>query len=215
MCVFKCLLEGEKVKVLFIDDHPLINRGLASYLEETGRFSVCGQVNSLTEAKQFIQDAVSDFPSLIILDILLGEENGLDFLPFLENFCRAKNIPKPPVLICSVLEDPFRIQTALKMGASGYVSKTGNISDLLNAIDTILRGKRFVTDEYSIKLDESLGSYTQFTKREFEILHQVKQSKTNQQIAKTLSISLRTVENHISNIYFKTGKNNRLELMQL
>jgi len=203
------------VKVLFIDDHPLINRGLASYLEETGRFSVYGQVNSLTEAKQFIQDAVSDFPSLIILDILLGEENGLDFLPFLENFCRANNIPKPPVLICSVLEDPFRIQTALKMGASGYVSKTGNISDLLNALDAILQGKRFVTDEYSIKLNESSGAYTQFTKREFEILHQVKQSKTNQQIAKTLSISLRTVENHISNIYFKTGKNNRLELMQL
>jgi len=205
------------MRVLLIDDHPLINSGLASYLEETGRFSVMAQLNSLSEAIRFIEKAPAKtgLPSLVILDILLGEENGLDFLPFLENFCRENNVSKPPVLVCSVLEDPFRIQTALKLGASGYVPKTGSKADLLCAIDTVLRGEIYITGEHNVKLNEASGTYTKFTKREFQVLDLIKQNKTNQQIAKTLSISIRTVENHISNIYFKTGKDNRLELMKL
>ncbi|MCL2763280.1 MAG: response regulator transcription factor [Treponema sp.] len=192
----------------------MINSGLAAYLEETGRFSVSGQVNSLAEAVCFIEKAKT-IPSFVILDILLGEENGLDFLPFLDNFCRKKNIPKPPVLVCSVLEDPFRIQTALKLGASGYVPKTGTKIELLCAIDTVLRGEMYITNDHTIKLNEVSGTYTPFTKRELEVLHLIKQSKTNQQIAKIMGISIRTVENHLSNIYFKTGKENRLELIQL
>ena len=207
------------MKVLLIDDHPLINSGLASYLEETGRFSVSGQVNTLAEAVNFIKEAAAsktgNFPSLVILDILLGEENGLDFIPFLNDFCRVKKLSKPPVLICSVLEDPFRIQTALKLGASGYIPKTGNKADLLCAIDTVLRGETYITDEHNIKINESYGVYTQLTKRELQVLNFIKQNKTNQQIAKVMGINIRTVENHISNIYFKTGKDNRLELMKL
>ena len=206
------------MKVMLIDDHPLINSGLTAYLEETGRFTINAQINTLSEAKRFIEKSASSkesFPDIIILDILLGEENGLDFLPFLEHFCRNKNKKAPPVLICSVLEDPFRIQSALKMGASGYISKTGSKTDLLRAIDTVLRGDIFITGDHTAKINETCGAYTLFTRRELEILNLIKQSKTNQEIAKTLGISIRTVENHISNIYFKTGKENRLELMKL
>ena len=202
------------MEVLLIDDHPLVNAGLASCLEETGRFSVSGQANSLAEATRFIEKA-EKLPSLIILDILLGEENGLDFLLFLKGFCREKKIPKPPVLICSVLEDPFRIRTALKMGASGYVSKSGSNDDLLGAIDVVLRGEIYLAGDHNAKLSEASGVYNQFTKRELEVLHLIKQNKTNQEIAKAMAISIRTVENHISNIYFKTGTENRLDLLKL
>jgi len=206
------------MNVLLIDDHPLINRGLASYLEETGRFKVSGQVNSLAEAKQFIEATAeqrANIPDLIILDIMLGEENGLDFLPFLDNFCKRKTIFKPPVLICSVLEDPFRIQTAIKLGASGYILKTGNMNDLLKAIDNVLNGEKHIIDIHNIRLNAVSGKYSYFTKRELEVLDLIKQNKTNQQIAKIMYISVRTVENHVSNIYIKTGKQNRLELITL
>ena len=202
------------LQVLLIDDHPLINYGLSSCLEETGRFSVAGQVNSLGEAIGFIRESEA-LPSLIILDIMLGEENGLDFLPLLENFCRAKKLSKPPVLVCSVLEDPFRIQAALKLGAAGYVPKTGSKAELLSAIDTVLGGELYISGEHSVKLSEASGLYAGFTKRELDVLNLVKQNKTNQQIAKALDISIRTVENYISNIYFKTGAENRQELMNL
>jgi len=202
------------MEVLLIDDHPLTNNGLASCLEETGRFSVSGQANTLSEARRFIEES-KNLPSLIVLDILLGEENGLDFLPFLKSFCREKRVPIPPVLVCSVLEDPFRMQAALKSGASGYIPKTASKAELLKDIDTVLRGDVYITGEYAIKLSKSLGVYEQFTKRELEVLNYIKQNKSNQEIAATMGISIRTVENHISNIYFKTGCGSRLELEKL
>jgi len=202
------------MEVLLIDDHPLTNNGLASCLEETGRFTVSGQVNSLSEAKRFIEES-KNLPSLIVLDILLGEENGLDFLPFLKCFCRGRRVSMPPVLVCSVLEDPFRIQTALKSGASGYIPKTGTKAELLIAIDTVLQGEVYISGEHAVKLSKSLGAYEQFTKREIEVLNLIKQNKSNQEIAKALYINIRTVENHISNIYFKTGCGSRLELEKL
>jgi len=207
------------MKVLLIDDHQMVNAGLASILEETGNFNITGQINSLTQAKDFLETAVSSkkeqFPSLIILDILLGDENGLDFLPFLETFCKKNKITKPPVLVCSILEETFRIQSALKMGASGYICKTGSNSELLNAIKKILNGETYIPNEYSTKVLSTLGLYEKFTKRELEIFEMIKINKTNKQISQELSINIRTVENHISNLYFKTGASNRIELLKL
>jgi NarL family two-component system response regulator LiaR len=207
-------LKETPLQVLLIDDHPLLSYGLVSCLEETGRFYVCGQAGSLEKARQLIKELTS-LPSLIILDILLGEENGLDFLPFLQDFCKTKNIPQPPVLVCSVLEDPFRIQTALKLGACGYVPKTGDKAELLHAIDTVLGGKVYITGRHTVKLDESSVSFAELTKREREVLNLIKLNKTNREIATALAINIRTVENNISKIYFKTVASNRQELLTL
>jgi len=203
------------MNVLLVDDHPMVNSGLAFCLEETGRFRIMGQANSLAQAVSFIEKDKKNIPSLVILDILLGEENGLDFLLFLDKFCRENKKPKPYVLVCSVLEEPFRIQTALKMGASGYISKSGNKTELLNAIDAVLRGDIYISGEHSEKVMKSYGIYSKFTKREMEILNLIKLNKSNKQIASALSLSIRTIENHISNIYFKTGTENRQELIKL
>ena len=209
---------------LLIDDHPVTTAGLAAYLVETGRFTHTACVKTLAEAEQYIETASEDSshenflhegPSLIILDIQLGAENGLDFLPFLETHCRKMKLPKPPVLVCSVLEEPFRIQNALKLGASGFVPKAGNKDDLLEAIETVLKGEIYLPTGHAEKVSEFSGTYAQLTKREIEVLNLVKFNKTNQEIAKTMYVSLRTVENHISNIYFKTNCTDRQDLMRL
>jgi len=157
------------------------------------------------------------YQKLIILDLLLGEDNGLDFLPMLENFCqnKKKSVLKPPVLVCSALGDSFKIQTALKLGASGFLSKTGGKDELLKAIDTILSGKVYISSEVNIKLKESSGIYAKFSKREIDVINLLKAGKTNKQIADALSINLRTVENYISKIYFKTGFSSREEVQKL
>ena len=203
------------MNVLLVDDHPMVSSGLATIIEETGRFTVAGQANTLSEAKHFIETHEKELPSLIILDIMLGEENGLDFIHYLKSFCRKNNKKKPPVLVCSVLEEPFRIQSALEMGASGYLPKTGSKQELLKAIDTVLRGETFISEEHSVKVMKSYGLYAKFTKREMEILNLIKNNKSNKQIADELSLNFRTVENHISNIYFKTGTENRQDLLKL
>ena len=202
------------MKVLLIDDHPMLNAGIVTILESTGLFTVCGQAQSLAQAKNIIEKSETP-PSLIILDLLLGEDNGLDFLPMLENYCRDKKIAKPPVLVCSALGDSFKIQTALKLGAAGFLSKTGGKAELLKAIDTILCGKVYVSGEINVKLSESSRIYAKFTKREVDVINLLKANKSNKQIADMMSISLRTVENYISKIYFKTGFSSREEVQRL
>jgi len=210
------------MEVLLIDDHPMLNAGIVSILEQTGLFTVCAQAQSLKEAMDVIEkaDAQLSMPSLIILDMLLGEDNGLDFLPMLEKYCHNKKIEgepvkKPPVLVCSALGDPFKIQTAFKLGASGFLSKTGGKDELLKAIDTILGGKTYISSELNIKLEENASLYAKFSKRETNVIDLIKLNKTNKQIADALSINLRTVENYISRIYFKTGFSSKEEVQKL
>ena len=216
------------MEALLIDDHQFVNMGLASCLEETGRFSVTRQAGTLGEAVRFIEQAYEGtsydessceesshgLPSLIILDIMLGEENGLDFLPFLKDFCRKRKRPMPQVIVCSVLEDPIRIQTALELGASGYIPKSGSKADLLDAVDKAMRGEVYISETYNEKINEACGIYTQLTKRELEVYYLLKQNKTNRQIAKELDINIRTIENYVSNIYFKMGIKSRLDLLK-
>lgn len=202
------------MEVLLIDDHPMLNAGIVTILEATGLFTVCAQAESLAHAMTIIEKSET-LPPLIILDLLLGEDNGLDFLPMLEKYCRNKKIPMPRVLVCSALGDSFKIQTALKLGAAGFLSKTGGKAELLKAIDTILGGKVYISSELNIKLNESSRIYAKFTKREIDVIDLLKANKTNKQIANALSINLRTVENYISKIYFKTGFSSREEVQKL
>jgi NarL family two-component system response regulator LiaR len=202
------------MNVLLIDDHPLLSAGLVSVLESTKLFTVCAQAESLKQAMNIISES-ENLPSLIILDVMLGEESGLDFLPMLANYCAEKNLVKPSVLVCSAINDSFRVQMALKLGASGYLSKTGGRAELLLAIETILCGKVYISSELKINLETTSDMLAKFTKREAEIINLIKQNKTNPQISRTLSISVRTVENHISKIYFKTGFSTHDEVKKL
>ena len=207
------------MEVLLIDDHPMLNAGIVSILEQTGFFTVCGQAQSLMQAMSIIEGSdtlpQASMPHLIILDLLLGDDNGLDFLPMLENYCQNKKIPKPPVLVCSALGDSFKIQKALKLGAAVFLSKTGGKAELLKAIDSILCGKVYVSDEVNIILEKNSSTYAKLSKREIDVITLLKANKTNQQIANELFLNLRTVENYISKIYFKTGFSSREEIQKL
>lgn len=199
------------MKALLIDDHPMLNAGIVSILESTGLFASCVQAQSLSQAMGVIENAET-MPSLVILDLLLGEENGLDFLAMLENHCKARKLQKPPVLVCSAIADSLKVRSALKLGASGFLSKTGGRDELLEAVAAVLGGKTYVSKELDVKLAENSGLYAKFTKQELVVIDLVKRNKTNKQIADALFISIRTVENYISRIYFKTGFASREEL---
>jgi len=199
---------------LLIDDHPLTNKGIADGLKETGLFPALAQAGSLGEARRRVEE-VGKLPSLIVLDIQLGRENGLDFIPFLQEHCRAKDVPMPPVLVCSAHDDPFRIEAAIKMGAAGYLTKGGNARELSDAVEAVMRGEVYVPAEHAAGLEGISDKYRQLSAREFEIVAMVRQGKTSQQIAADLGLSRRTVEAHLNNIYNKTGAAKRSELQEL
>ena len=160
-------------RVVIIDDHPMMRRGLWDCLIDTGRFFIAGEAESL-EAGRILMENIKLPPDLVVLDIGLGEENGLDFIGVLKNVCAARNMAVPPVLIYSVFEDPFRVQAAVEMGIRGYVSKSAGEAELIRAIDRVLSGERFLEGKFET-MPQSEGDYGLFTRREREILMMVKQ----------------------------------------
>jgi len=198
--------------IILIDDHPLAANGIGAWLNGTGRFTICGTAKNLAEASALMKQP-ENLPDIIILDISLGPEDGLDFIPMLKEICEKRNAPMPGILVCSMHEDPFLIQRAIDSGAGAYVSKSSESGEILTAIDMLLKGGNYINPRYRIKKPKH--SWSLLTRRENEITACIKQNMSNKQIAKRLSITIRTVENHISHIYYKTGASSREELMEL
>ena len=211
------------IEVLMVDDHELINTGVAALLEGTGQYSVAGKAQNLTDAKRFIEESAqvtmqpvgNKMPQLVMLDIQLGNENGLDFITFLKNFCRGKRLKMPNVLVCSILEDHFLMRLALEMGAAGYIPKSSDNEELLRAVSTVCLGKVYVPGKHGDKMVEITDMYELLTRREKEVLALLRQGKSNQSISDFLGISKNTVANIISNIYLKTGIEYREGLLEL
>jgi len=200
------------INIALIDGHPLVTYGMGACLNGTGRFTVCGTAKNLAEASA-LMEKLENLPEIIILDISLGTENGLDFIPVIKEICVRRNAPMPGVLVCSMHEDPFLIRRAIESGAGAYVSKSSETEELLTAIDTLLEGGFYINPKYRVRTPKH--SWSLLTRRENEIVACIKQNMNNKQIAKRLSIAIRTVENHISHIYYKTGASSREELLEL
>ena len=213
--MYTAIYGKQAMDILLIDDHPAVNIGIATILESTGVFTISGQAGTLGQAMDIIEKSET-LPALVLLDLILGEENGLDFLPMLKKYCAGKKIPAPPVLVCSAVGDSFTIQTALKLGAAGYMSKAGGSAELLKGIYSTLGGKIYVSEDLKAKLtEESKRIYAMFTKTEIKVVNLMKAGKTNPEIADQMCISIRTVENYTNKIYFKTGLSGREEVRRL
>lgn len=207
------------IKIMLIEDHPLTRKGFCTFLEDTGDFSVISQAGTLEEAKGIVWEfnqllSTDSVPDVIILDILLNGENGLDFFPFLKQSCEERKRAIPKVLVCSMYEEPSRIRTALDLGAAGYVPKSAREAEFLRAVNIVASGETYLSPELSRRLDNLSALRGKFTKREQDVLFLIKQNYTNQHIAKTLGVNIRTVENNISHMYLKTGCATREELLR-
>ena len=200
------------ISILLIDDHPLAINGIGSWLRGTGRYSISGSAGTIAEACSLL-GKLNKLPEIIILDLSLGAEDGLDFIPALKEICAEKNAVLPGILVCSMYEDPFLIQRALDSGAQAYVAKSAEAGEIIAAIDAILSGNTYVNPKYLIPLQRQ--AWSALTRRENEIVSLVKQSLSTRQIARRLRISMRTVENHLAHIYTKTETASREELADL
>jgi len=185
------------INIVLIDDHPLATNGIGAWLNEKGRYKVSGTAKPIAEAAALMEKP-ENLPEIIILDISLGTEDGLDFIPMIKEICAKRNAPVPGILVCSMYEDPFLIQRAIDLGVRAYVSKSSESGELLAAIDALLEGGFYMNPRYRITTPEN--SWSLLTRRENEIVACIKQNMNNKQIAKRLGIAVRTVENHISHI---------------
>ena len=205
-------------QIVLIDDHPIAIQGVGTMLLSIGRFSIAGTAKNLAEACNLMEQ-IEMWPEILILDISLGKESGLDFIPMLKKICKKRsavcgtNTPgvlTPGVLVCSMHEDYLNIQRAINTGAQGYITKSAEPEEFIAAIETILSGNDYFPKQFSAENPEGISG---LTRRENEIVLLVKQNFNNDQIAELLGINLRTVENHLGNIYTKMGITSRKEIV--
>jgi DNA-binding NarL/FixJ family response regulator len=197
------------IRIVIIEDHPVMRKGLASYFGGTGRWQVMGTASSLAEARELLRHVQAD---IALLDIQLEDGWGLDIIPFVE---KTRPEQQPLMAVYSSFNDYAHVSTALSMGVRAYVCKNRGEEELEAALQTALGGKVYIDDTAHTRLHNTVNLFSLLTKRETEILNLVKSGLSNKQIAVRLAISRRTVENILSCAYDKTGIRSRLDLERL
>jgi len=193
-------------KIIIIEDHPVMRKGLADYFAGTGRWQVMGTASTLAEAKELASRVYAD---IFLLDIQLEDGWGLDIIP-----CLAKE-PRPIMAVYSSFDDYAHVSAALGMGVQAYICKRRGEQELEAALRATLDGTPYIDDTVQSKQTKTVNLFSLLTKRETEIFRLVTQGLSNRQIADNLKISLRTVENILSCVYDKTGIRSRAELERL
>lgn len=192
--------QGKPKRIFLIDDHPAVRQGVKLLLAEEDHI-VCGEAGGSAETLERIGPSHVD---LALLDISLGEENGLECIAEL----RKRGIA---VLVYSMHEDAVTIDKAFAAGANGYVSKREQPDVLLAAVSDVLAGNRHISPRSAQSLAKRSVSSPQsdretlLSDREKQILFRIGRGESNPEIAAALSIGVRTVETYSARIMEKLG----------
>ncbi len=186
------------IRVLIVDDHPMVTDGIEAILETYDDIDVVGTLNNGQEAVDRVNELA---PDIILLDLNMP---GLSGLIATEMILEAR--PETRIVILSMHDSPEYISTALSHGAKGYILKDVPTDEIRTAIDTVMQGGEYMCTgaKGSLKPKISDGRET-LTNREQMILLELAQGQSNKDVANTLNISVRTVETHRNNIKRKLG----------
>jgi DNA-binding NarL/FixJ family response regulator len=200
------------VKVLIVDDHAVVRAGLRLLVDGEEDLETVGEAASAREA---IFQARSLKPDVILMDVVMPEQSGLEAVPTL-----VREHPDAKVLVLSMQDDPRYVREAFAAGASGYVLKEAADTEVVAAIHEVARGGRYVHPELGARLvaaeaDEARRAEEDpLSDREREVLRLLALGHTNQEIAKQLYISVRTAETHRAHIMQKLRLESRAELVR-
>jgi DNA-binding NarL/FixJ family response regulator len=193
-----------------------MRKGLASFFNETGRWTVLGEASTLAAAKTILSGLADGQPDAVLLDIQLETDWGLELIPWLRERIIGQNIRQiPKVVVYSSFADYSHISAAYKIGVDGYVCKTRSEAELEAALDAVLSGERHWDQTLAPKIMMVNDAVSRLTKRETDVFMLVQKGLSNKSIADKLGIKQRTVENHLCCIYDKTGIGSRVALQKL
>lgn len=195
------------VKILIADDHLMVREGLKQILELDGDIQVVGQADDGLQCLQILEYLK---PDVILLDINMPNMNGLQVL---EKLRKSGN--KEKVLILTIHNEVEYLMKAVEVGVNGYVLKDSASSVLRKAIFTVYEGDTYIEPSLTPILREKMerddAAEELLTKREIEVLKLLAEGLFNKEIAYKLSISEKTVKNHVSNIFKKIGVADRTQ----
>ncbi len=205
------MAESETIRILLADDHAVVREGLSSLIRLKPDMEVVGEAADGIEVVNMARDLQ---PDVILLDMVMPRQNGLEAIQQLK---REQNPAR--ILVLSSFAQDEQIFPAIKAGASGYLLKDSSPQQLITAIRDVHRGEsslhptiaRKLIGEFSAPSENQVATPTPLTDREVDVLKLVASGYSNQEIAKKLSVSERTVGKHVSSILEKLHLTNRTQ----
>ena len=203
-----------RIRVLMVDDHAILREGLRALLGYYDDVEVVGEAQDGAESLVRVRELL---PDVVLMDIAMPGMNGLEATRLI----RAQ-FPETRVLILTQHEDPQYVLPLLQAGASGFVSKRALGTDLINAVRVVAKGETFlyptaataVVEEMRRRSRDAATAPESLTPRELEILKHIVAGQTNAQIAAALSISIKTVEWHRTNLMSKLDVHSVADLVR-
>lgn len=203
----------DKVTVILADDHPVVRSGIKSLIKDNERVEIVYEASNGQEA---LDGVASLRPDILITDISMPILSGIEVASAI-----SEKYPETKVLILSMHMEPEYILKGFEAGVMGYLLKDSDQAELYEAIETISEGRKYLTKNVSKVLAQSMvrGKKSgepdkSLTSRELDILKRLVDGMRNKEIATTLSISVRTVDTHRTNIMRKLKVNNTAELVK-
>ena len=199
------------IKVLIVDDHAVVRTGLRLLLEREEDFEVVGEAGTADEG---VRVARLEKPDVVLLDVVMPGRSGIDAC------AETVQASKGRVLVLSMQDDPTYVRAAFAAGASGYMLKEAADTELVQAVREVAGGGRYVHPTLGARLAQAeveaarRAANDPLSEREREVLRLLALGHTNQEIAKSLFISVRTAETHRAHIMQKLGLGTRAELVR-
>jgi two-component system, NarL family, response regulator NreC len=203
------------ITLVLADDHPIVRKGLKALLEAETDLRVAGEASDGLEAINLVEKIK---PDVLLLDIMMPGLSGLEVARQV-----TQKFPLTRIIIISMHSNEAYVLDALRHGASGYVLKDASMEELVEAIRQVMAGHRYLSpplseraiEEYIMRSKTSeLDPYKTLTERERQVLHLAAEGNSNSEIAARLSISIRTVETHRTNLLHKLNLRTQTDLVR-
>ena len=199
------------IRILIVDDHTLFREGVQAILKAVADFEIVGEAATGGEAIEMVSALM---PDIILMDIQMPDMNGVEAThKILDKY------PQIGIIMLTMLEDDDSLFSALQAGARGYVLKGADKAEMVRSIRSVASGEALfgpaianrLTKFFNNPVVEKQSAFPELTTREYEVLELIAQAYKNHEIAQRLNISIKTVSNHISNIFSKLQVSDRSE----